>query len=290
MVQRRELQIQRPGPSDSEIGAAFVKLWELIKDTNEHLDVEYFLTHRNRYRRCIKRICTLCPSGARVLDVGSHYLHQVGVLKLLGFDVLGMDVPEFSELSFVRNRARELQVENITVAKLESGQFCAEKESVDCVLFCEILEHITFNPIDFWKRIYNILSLGGVIYITTPNSLRFVNLVSTIKRALTLSGVGLQVSAIFSNVTYGHHWKEYSASEIRRYFARLSPDFLVRVNYYAYEPDNMLRQSSSHGLKSIVRQCVRIVGNRSHILADQLEVVVRLEDRTLWLSEPPLYQ
>lgn len=276
----------------SEIEAAFARLREMIQCGKETKDSEYFALHEPRYRHGIERVCAICPRGAHIVDIGSHFLHQASILKLLGFDVLGLDVPKFTTIDFVSQRAQQMQIENVTVPSLAEGSFLEEKKpgELDCVLFTEILEHITFNPIRFWHQVYRLLKVGGIIYITTPNSLRLVNLVSAIKRAVTLSGIGQDIAAIFSNVTYGHHWKEYSATEVVRYFSLLSPDFSLDVSTYAYRPrDRPLNGKPAQLIKSAIRESTRRFGNRTQIFGEELEVVVKLSQRTVWSATLPSY-
>lgn len=267
-----------------EIESALQHFERLLDQRNEPQDQSYFVMHKERYRHCIQSVCELFPATTKLADIGSHYLHQAAILALLGFDVVGFDVPEFTGLPFVQRRANLLHIDNITVESLEEDAHLGT-EQFQCVLFCEILEHITFNPVRFWEQVYDALIPGGAIYITTPNSLRLANAVSTIKRVLMLHGVGLDVSAILSNVTYGHHWKEYSAAEIRKYFSSLSPDFAVEIAYYSY------RASSKTGWrpKGVVLNLVRTAGNLSGIFAEEIGAVVRLGTKTAWGVRPPSY-
>jgi 2-polyprenyl-3-methyl-5-hydroxy-6-metoxy-1,4-benzoquinol methylase len=251
-------------------------------------DTTYFHYHERRFRRHLETLATLGLARGRVLDVGSHYLHLGGALRLLGAEVTALDVGEFQKLPFVAERAARLGVETATVRELGAGDFLPEKpdDSYDLVLFCEILEHITFNPVPLWRRVHQLLRPGGIIYVTTPNALRLPNLLRTIQRAVLLRGVGIEVDAILESVTYGHHWKEYSAREITSYFSRLSPDFSVEVRPYSYHqsrPRSSLVKSAGVGL-------IRMVGNRIPALREELEVIVRMREKTPWRLAPKRYE
>ncbi|GEM_PF-616226 len=252
----------------------------------EGQDIDYFEFHQNRFRRSVERVMQLLPSGSTVLDVGSHYLHQSALLALLGYKVIGMDAPEFACLDSIRQRAEQFGIELYAVQEFDNGRFLLERgESfVDLVLFCEILEHITFNPIRFWHRIYDLLHTPGKIYITTPNSLRLVNLANVIKRAVLLKGIGPDVSSIFTNVTYGHHWKEYSKSELMRYFRSLSPDFHCQINYWHFRPSSPIRS-----IKDVFRRFSQEWGRLIPCFDEQLEVVVSLNEKTGFTATPPEY-
>ena len=172
------------------------------------LDVEYF-SHLPRYRRNLSRIADLSSRGSRILDIGSHYLHQSVAMKLLGYNVVGMDVDVFASNPTIVERARRFSIDNRSENNPASGVFLqGEENSFDLILFSEIMEHITFNPILFWKRCYALLKPGGIIYVTTPNSTTLWKMSSVIKNAIFLRGWGTDVTAILSTVTYGHHWKE----------------------------------------------------------------------------------
>jgi 2-polyprenyl-6-hydroxyphenyl methylase/3-demethylubiquinone-9 3-methyltransferase len=101
---------------------------------------------------------------------------------------------------------------------------------------------------------------------------------------LSFKGVGLNVREIFRHVTFGHHWKEYSASELRRYFAALSPDFAVTITRMTYAAPE-----DAPGVARLdpARQAIQSIGNHTGLFADQLEAVVRLKARTAWLLAPP---
>lgn len=70
-------------------------------------DGNYFNSQLRRYLYSIGRINELCPNPCRVLDIGSHYLHQSTLLSLLGYEVYGLDVPLFTDAPFLfRNAPR----------------------------------------------------------------------------------------------------------------------------------------------------------------------------------------
>lgn len=250
-------------------------------------DVSYYRLHEPRFLRTTERLLDLAPPPRRVLEIGSHYLHQAGLLKLAGYDVLPLDLSVFSTLPFVVERAKRFGLEQSSVEfdQIADGSFLARTESdFGIVLLCETMEHITFNPIRFWRRVYDLMRVDGIIYITTPNSLRLLSFVGALWRVLSFRGVGLNIRQIFTHVTFGHHWKEYSASELRRYFAALSPDFAVTVSRMTYALDQ-----DATGVAGLdpARRLIQAMGNATGLFADQLEAVVRLEGRTVWSLTPP---
>jgi 2-polyprenyl-6-hydroxyphenyl methylase/3-demethylubiquinone-9 3-methyltransferase len=231
-------------------------------------DEQYFRSQMERFRLTVRRLEQLSPKRMRILDVGSHYLHQASLLRLMGHEVIGIDVPLFSQAPFVVDRAHRLGITNLAISNLEDGEFlaCGDYEgTIDLVIFTAVLEHITFNPVRLWRRIYELLSDRGVIYVTTPNGLRPAAVLRQLVRLLVGDGSGLPVDDILRTITYGHHWKEYSVRELHQYFRLLSPDFRVQARRYQ---DPAVRR----GLRGLVSSIVASVP----FGRDEIETVVSL--------------
>lgn len=220
-----------------------------------------------------------------MLDIGSHYLHLSLALRAMGYRVTSIDVPAFAEQPLIDARAIEWRVDLHTVDRLEDGDFLqGDDDSFDAVVFTEILEHVTFNPVLFWRRVYNLLRVTGFVYITTPNSLAPWKLLHILKDVAALCGTGLSPAETMRTVTYDHHWKEYSAREIRACFALLSPDFSVEITHFN---ESWKTPPRGNSIKSICRRAVHDLAAHVPILRDQIEAVVRLDARMQWSIEPP---
>ena len=247
---------------------------------------EYFTFHKKRFNRFdqfLKKFSVDKPSSFKVLDIGSHYLHSSVLLSSKGFYVDAMDVSEFWELDFVQLRAKKYNLNPIIENDLSRLESISETyDKYDLIVFTEILEHITFNPISFWKRIYQILKSQGIIYISTPNAFSLPYLVRNLKNIIFLKSTGITIDEIMSNVTYGHHWKEYSASEIKKYFKLLSSDFKVEVNPYQYKPYDLKPPN-------LVFKILSRIGNMTNIFADDLEVIVTLNKKTGLKIKSPIH-
>lgn len=200
-------------------------------------DFPYLAHHFRRFRTTVDHLCSEWPSerGARVLDVGAHWLHQAALLWSAGFSVTAADLPATLETDWVRNAAARMDMALVPVANLADpvafGQF--PDNAFDVVLFTEIIEHITFNPVRFWSEIYRIVRPGGRIVITTPNYYSPHARAWSLRRFVKGLGGGVTVDDILTQHTHAHHWKEFSAKELVHYFARLSPDFsIARLRYF----------------------------------------------------------
>jgi 2-polyprenyl-6-hydroxyphenyl methylase/3-demethylubiquinone-9 3-methyltransferase len=212
---------------------------------------QYLRDHVERFRSTKARLLrsAALPPGARVLDVGAHWLHQSVLYAAHGCCVTALDVPETFSVVEVRDLARHHSIHLLSNSSLEhpSALAAIDQDSFDLVLFTEIIEHLTFNPVVLWREIYRVIKPGGRIIVTTPN---YYGLRATLRRwlrAIRLDGSGVEVDRILSTPTFGHHWKEYSARELARYFAQLSPDFAVsRVVYTEeYHPQFRYRKLAS---------------------------------------------
>jgi 2-polyprenyl-6-hydroxyphenyl methylase/3-demethylubiquinone-9 3-methyltransferase len=255
-----------------------------ITDGNKQ-DISYFEFHRGRYKRLLCSIKKLSiPKNTKILDIGSHYLHTSILLKKMGYDVYGMDVSPFWEFDYVIKRSNQFDIHKVVENQLESIDSLDNlQDNFGLVIFAEILEHITFNPISFWKKIHQAIQVNGVIYISTPNSLTLINIARALKKIFLLDGLGLGVSEIFSKVTYGHHWKEYSAKEVKNYFGSLSDDFKLVINKYYY------KKYAWSNLNTSIFKVFSAIGNLSYFFRDELEVIIVVPTKNSWKLEKPTY-
>jgi len=176
---------------------------------------------------------------ADILDIGAHWLHQSVFFALDGHHVTAADLPITLEDPAVKALASKYEIDLLVYEDLSSEKVFDEldDDSMDVILFCEILEYITFNPVAMWKALYRVLRPGGRIILTMPNFYCGGSLFPAIFRFLSGGGSGISVSDILNKNTYAPHWKEYSKKELRRYFELLSADFVL--NNQRYLPDSL---------------------------------------------------
>lgn len=204
--------------------------------TSEGTDATYLRDHFPRYLRTRREILSRWnrKRGNRMLDVGAHWLHQAMLYAIDGFAVTALDLPATFEMPNVRETAREHEIRLLANADLENAAALRDvpDDSFDLILFTEVIEHITFNPVAMWREIYRVMKPGARIVITTPNHYALRVMVRRWFRAIRGEGGGTSVSDIVTLRTLSHHWKEYSMRELVSYFALLSPDFVAGHRTY----------------------------------------------------------
>ncbi|MEM1092384.1 MAG: class I SAM-dependent methyltransferase [Pseudomonadota bacterium] len=202
-----------------------------------HTDANYLQEHGPRFlvtHQLAQQ--NWCWPTAAVLDIGAHWLHQAVLYAADGHQVTAVDRQGTMSDPGVQATAQRHNIALLENAELADpiGLNSLADDSIDVVLFCEVLEHLTFNPVNLWRAIYRVLKPGGRIILTTPNYYAAGSLVRGVWRQLRMHGAGASVQEIIGVPTSGPHWKEYSRSELVEYFRLLSGDFVVGKARYVH--------------------------------------------------------
>lgn len=201
-------------------------------------DENYLRWHADRFlltkAKVDQRILSGFNGKPKVLDIGAHWLHQAFLYGRDGCPVIATDVGGVLAVQSVQAMARQNNIDIQRSTGFDREDVFAEVEdaSIDLVLFTEILEHITFNPVRLWQAIDRVLKPDGVVVITTPNYYFWQSRAWAPGRFAGRMGGGITVDEIINEITYGHHWKEFSAREIVRYFELLPMP--LHVNHAEY--------------------------------------------------------
>jgi SAM-dependent methyltransferase len=203
------------------------------------LDADYCATHALRFERTFAHAHRAGSKPGVLLDIGAHWLQQASLWCAHGWRVIAADLPTTLTDPTLIGHADRLGIERLIYRDLSAPDaFAALRDSsIDCVLFCEILEHLSFNPVALWREIYRVLKPGGRIVLTTPNYYALNARAWSLGRFWRGDGGGLTVAEILTLHTYAHHWKEYSRRELVGYFCALSRDFHVHVEPFDCWPN-----------------------------------------------------
>jgi len=242
-------------------------------------DVGYLYYHYPRFCLTQKTFYESWSLGKRykLLDVGAHWLHQSLLYAQDGFEVTATDFPGTLSLTSVKKIAKAYNI--LLFPYNDLSDFLAFSQFPDnhfnIILFSEIIEHITFNPIDMWKGLYRILAPDGKIIITTPNFYYWKSRFWNFRRLIRRMGGGITVDNILNFNTYSPHWKEYSAREIKTYFQLLSSDFCVgRLVYLSIKTPSEKNDGMAGKLFGKIESNIRIL--RQNIYAE-IDLVTKEE-------------
>lgn len=253
----------------------------------------YLRGHFNRFQMTREFASATLQPGSTILDVGAHWLHQAVFFAAEGHKLICADVYTDFMFGCVQPVAQAIGAEVMNIGSLAAiDTFSALPDnSVDAILFSEIIEHITFNPVNMWKGFYRILRPGGRIYITTPNSLHFARIWQKFSAVAMDSEYGIAVSEIFAHGTFGHHWKEFSIPELRRYFSTLSEDFTIeRITARAVGDRNYAafrHQASTAGIYSLDQLVELLDRNGAQPMGEQILMDVALPQKNKGIGINP---
>ncbi|MGH7322710.1 MAG: methyltransferase domain-containing protein [Candidatus Rokuibacteriota bacterium] len=183
----------------------------------------YLEFHRRRYQDTLR----LLPEGhgRRLLDVGSFPGHLSALAHARGWEVAGLntDIENASAWVGFLERCREHKID-ILSCDVEREPFPADAASFEAVLFCELFEHLYWNPFHTLKEIFRVLKPGGLLILTTPNVRRAETLFRYFHGWGSPPPVSRPFHALFPSLLYHRHNREYTAKELDYYLARQGKD------------------------------------------------------------------
>jgi SAM-dependent methyltransferase len=153
----------------------------------------------------------------RVLELGSNpYVLTLMLRKRFRFDLElanyfgpALSGPRHTHVAQAGGERLEFDFAHFNI---ETDPFPYEDRQFDCVLFCEILEHLLLDPGHAVSEMARIVRPGGFVVVTTPNVTRLAN--------LYFLALGRNIYDGYSaNGPYGRHNREYTLDEVRSLLA-----------------------------------------------------------------------
>ena len=128
-------------------------------------------------------------------------------LEHMGVNYFGAAVPAI-EIAAIVDEKRRLKESRFLHADIERHDL-EQAGRFDIALFCEVLEHLPYDPAWALCNIARRLKPGGHLILTTPNPARFENIIRLVEQRETFS------DPISAHGIHGRHNREYSARELR---------------------------------------------------------------------------
>jgi SAM-dependent methyltransferase len=192
----------------------------------------YFVTHCSRLYLTCRRFDLFDRSLGSVLEIGPFYGYTPFILRprSTSYDVLEGDDPVAYPLKPLYEK-RHIKAQFVDLFETFGPTHTAPHtlsfadNSFDTILCWETMEHFNFNPVKFLRELKRVLRPGGRACITVPNKVSFQNLVSFMlgrseNHLIDSYFVFEDYISQGKKAFYGFHWREYSASELRRLFDR----------------------------------------------------------------------
>ena len=133
-----------------------------------------------------------------------------------------------------------------------------DENSFDMVLFCEVLEHLTVDPLHAMHELKRVLKPGGRLILTTPNAARMENVSAFIE--------GRNIYDPYSKYgAYGRHNREYTRHELIQLLNHCG--FETETCYTANVHDD-IPPGGSHA--QAINAAIRAVTHRCHDLGQYL--------------------
>ncbi len=206
-------------------------------------DAEHRAYVANDFTRFVRTLALVDPGASDILEVGADPYFTTLLLRRFRPSARLTLTNGFGD-ALHGNRV-ELVGPDGTPVDLEYSRFNMETDplpfapgSFDTVLCCEVLEHMTMDPLAALTRINEALRPGGTLVLTTPNAARWQNVV----RVLAGRTVEDQYSAYGP---YGRHNREYTVDEVRALATRAG--FAVETWYTADVGGPAARRPSAKG-------------------------------------------
>jgi len=170
---------------------------------------------RARYRETLRRIPAATDPGATLLDLGSSRPWFPFFTKLLGYQrlVLNTAYPESGMVDprLVVSTSVPPHV-SMSVFDVECDPFPYPDDAFDVITCLEVLEHLAIDPMAMMAEINRVLKPGGVFVLSTPNAIRYSNVVKILLAEQPLGWTP------YNGMDSNRHNREYTPDEIGKLY------------------------------------------------------------------------
>ena len=211
----------------------------------------------------------LIPKGpGKLLEIGANpYFMSLLVKKYTSFDLycsnyFGENWPAHSVQKLIDEEGRSIEFDFYNF-NIENEKVPFDRDTFDVILFCEVIEHLTLDPVSAISHIKNALKPNGYLVLTTPN----VNRLENVARILA----GVNIYDPYSGYgIYGRHNREYNRHEICLLLPRLGFD--IETVFTADVHEN--RAKDFFNIEKI-KEMIMSIQNREYDLGQYIFVKAR---------------
>ncbi len=170
---------------------------------------------RMRYRETLRRIPAATHPDATLLDLGSSRPWFPFFTKLLGYQrlVLNTAYPESGMVDprLSTNTSVPPHV-SMSVFDVECDPFPYPDDAFDVITCLEVLEHLAIDPMAMMAEINRVLKPGGVFVLSTPNAIRYSNVVKILLAEQPLGWTP------YNGMDSNRHNREYTPDEVGKLY------------------------------------------------------------------------
>ena len=194
---------------------------------------DYFEIHRARYKYILDKVGKLAKG--EMLDVGCYPDHLSKALEKQGWKVWGICS------TFEKIRSKKVKAINI-----EKDRWPFEDKSMDLIIMTEIIEHLVGEPKKYLEEAYRILNDKGKILITTPNVVRWQNLINLILGR----NIYFPLFQLEQQIYYRHN-REYTMDELKKVLEKNKFKIIETSFFVGYPPYRQKNNKDKIVLKTI---------------------------------------
>lgn len=214
------------GFGQSQVRALMSSIRGGSQESNAMVD-RYIDQHLIRFTKTLQAVPPASGHG-RLLDVAGLANLIPCYQKMLGYDHVSMTSAS-KDSPFVpaglEDTLQKLENVDICYFNVEFDPFPFPDQSFDTVICCEVIEHMTVDPMALMTEINRVCKPGGFLVITTPNITGWKNL------ARMVAGRHPMGFNSFSAINNDRHNREYTPGEMRTMFGDAGFDLIEQTTF-----------------------------------------------------------
>jgi len=212
-------------------------------------------------------------NNKRVLEISS-FLGVVDIaLSKIGFEVYTYDIPEFQKNSTLNEIYEKFNIHPSSgyLKDVWQNGLPYPDNHFDAVILSEVIEHLNFNPLPVFQEINRILKKDGILYITTPNQVNFMNRIKIILGRSIRNSLSDSVTQLdqTKHTICGIHWREYTLEELIQLLEIMG----FTIAHYTYS--SMANKNTSPFIKKFFYTAGSLIFPR---LADSITVISKKKE------------